>query len=245
MACPRTTVLGIMIFIVLSMSVSPASQQDNTPSDGFVHQRQLMVDKQLRGRDIVDSRVLQAMAAVPRHRFVPQNVQHMAYQDSPLPIGYAQTISQPYIVALMTQLLKIEPGHRVLEIGTGSGYQAAVLAEMGADVFSIEIVPQLGHRAVQTLKALGYENIEVKIGDGYQGWPAHAPFNSIIVTCAPTRIPKPLQDQLAEGGRMVIPAGKTFSQKLYLLRKKDGNIHRESTIDVRFVPMVDEKGKTY
>jgi len=234
-----------MFFIVLSMSAGLASQQGPPPSDGFVHQRQLMVDQQLRGRDIADTRVLQAMAAVPRHRFVPQGMQHMAYQDSPLPIGYAQTISQPYIVALMTQLLQIEPGHRVLEIGTGSGYQAAVLAEMGADVFSIEIVPQLGRRAGQTLKALGYENIEVKIGDGYQGWSAHAPFNGIIVTCAPTRIPKPLQDQLAEGGHMVIPAGETFFQKLYLLKKKAGNIHQESTLDVRFVPMVDEKGKPY
>ena len=217
----------------------------SSPAENFEYQRQQMVAHQLRARDIVDDRVLKAMQTVPRHLFVPKDLRHLAYRDTPLPIGHEQTISQPYIVALMSQLLAVKPGRRVLEIGTGSGYQAAVLAEMGAQVFSIEIVAELGRQSIKTIEPLGYDNIEVKIGDGYQGWPEHAPFDGIIVTCAPTRIPQPLQDQLAEGGRMVIPVGEKFDQKLLLLVKRDGEIKQEKIAGVRFVPMVDRQGKHY
>jgi protein-L-isoaspartate(D-aspartate) O-methyltransferase len=215
------------------------------PEDIFKKERLKMVNEQLRGRDIDDPNVLSAMIEVPRHLFVPARIRDLAYQDGPLPIGHGQTISQPYIVALMTQLLALKPGDRVLEIGTGSGYQAAVLARMGAEVFTIEIVSVLGNQAKTLLKELGYEKVRVKIGDGYLGWPEFAPFNAIIVTCAPTRIPGPLKEQLAEGGRMVIPVGESGFQQLFLLTKKDGKIIREKIIDVRFVPMVNDKGKTY
>jgi protein-L-isoaspartate(D-aspartate) O-methyltransferase len=189
--------------------------------------------------------VLNAMAAVPRDRFVPPELWNLAYRDTPLPIGHDQTISQPYIVALMSQLLAVEPGRRVLEIGTGSGYQAAVLAEMGVLVFTIEIVPELGRQATSVLDALGYNNIRVKIGDGYQGWAEHAPFDAIIVTCAPASVPEPLKAQLAEGGRMVIPVGERHFQQLFLLTKTGGMLRQEKIVDVRFVPMVDEAGKFY
>ena len=215
------------------------------PAENFADLRDQMVRYQLKGRDISDARVLKAMSVVPRHRFVPERLQTMAYQDTPLPIGHGQTISQPYIVALMSQLLAVEPGQRILEIGTGSGYQAAVLAEMGASVYSIEIVPELGRQARKALDPLGYKTVHLKIGDGYQGWPNHAPFDGIIVTCAPTRIPEPLKSQLAEGGHMVIPVGSRNHQQLVLLTKKHGEIRREKVVDVRFVPMVDVSGKTY
>jgi protein-L-isoaspartate(D-aspartate) O-methyltransferase len=182
---------------------------------------------------------------VPRHLFVPLEIRDRAYHDTPLPIGYGQTISQPYIVALMSQLLGVEPDDRVLEVGTGSGYQAAILAEMGVKVFTIEIVRQLGLRAKDLLKKLEYDNVQVKIGDGYLGWPENAPFDGIIVTCAPKDIPKPLKNQLAEGGRMVIPVGGSGFQQLLLLTKKGGRVIQRKIIDVRFVPMVDEKGNVY
>jgi protein-L-isoaspartate(D-aspartate) O-methyltransferase len=185
------------------------------------------------------------MTAVPRHLFVPLNIRSLAYEDGPLPIGHDQTISQPYIVALMSQLLALRSGDRILEIGTGSGYQAAVLAWMGAEVFTIEIVSELGNQAKKVLDQLGYDRVSVKIGNGYLGWPENAPFDGIIVTCAPTSIPEPLKEQLAEGGRMVIPVGETGSQQLYLLTKQNGRLIQKKIIDVRFVPMVDEKGKTY
>ena len=231
----------MLVVMVAVQAAGPSS----APADRFEHRRQQMVHHQLRGRDIVDGRVLTAMQAVPRHLFVPTPLRDLAYQDSPLPIGHDQTISQPYIVALMSQLLSVQPGDRVLEIGTGSGYQAAVLAEMEVRVFSIEIVPQLGRQAQTVLKPLGYENIRLKIGDGYQGWAEHAPFDGIIVTCAPTRVPLPLKDQLAEGGRMVIPVGKKYDQRLLLLTKEQGEIKQKKIVDVRFVPMVDQQGKTY
>jgi len=215
------------------------------PAENFADLRRQMVQYQLKGRDIVDARVLKAMSVLPRHRFVPDRLQAMAYQDTPLPIGRGQTISQPYIVALMSQLLAVEPGQRILEIGTGSGYQAAVLAEMDASVYSIEIAPELGHQAKKALDPLGYKTIHLKIGDGYQGWPQYAPFDGIIVTCAPTRIPEPLKIQLAEGGRMVIPVGPRNHQQLVLLTKEHGEIRQEKVVDVRFVPMVDASGKTY
>ena len=204
-----------------------------------------MVSSQIRSRGIDDTRVLKAMTTVPRHLFVPSRMRDNAYQDSALPIDHDQTISQPYIVALMSQLLSVRPGNKVLEIGTGSGYQAAVLAEMGVEVFTIEIVPELGLQAEKLLKELGYDSVKVRTGDGYLGWPQNAPFDGIIVTCAPTEIPEPLEKQLAEGGRMVIPVGESGFQELLLLTKKDGRIIRQKTIDVRFVPMVDDKGTVY
>ncbi len=222
-----------------------ASGPSETLADRFADQRRQMVDQQIRARGITDARVLAAMASVPRHLFVPPHLWDVAYRDTPLPIGHDQTISQPYIVALMSQSLAVHPGDRVLEIGTGSGYQAAVLAQMGLSVFSIEIVPQLGRQAKTSLQPLGYDGIHLKIGDGYQGWPEHAPFEAIIVTCAPTRVPEPLKAQLAEGGRMVIPVGKRHFQQLVLLTKKRGRIEQEKIVDVRFVPMVDERGRVY
>ncbi|WP_319521259.1 protein-L-isoaspartate(D-aspartate) O-methyltransferase [uncultured Desulfosarcina sp.] len=235
--CPLLLLAALLALMVIGPSEAQA--------DNFADLRRQMVRYQLKGRDIVDARVLKAMSGVPRHCFVPEKLQAMAYQDSPLPIGHGQTISQPYIVALMSQLLAVESGQRILEIGTGSGYQAAVLAEMGALVYSIEIVPELGRQAKKALDPLGYETIHLKIGDGYQGWPQHAPFDGIIVTCAPTRIPEPLKTQLAEGGRMVIPVGPQHHQQLVLLTKEHGEIRQEKVVDVRFVPMVDASGRTY
>ncbi len=198
------------------------------------------------GQGIKDPKVIAAMYKVERHRFVPENMQPYAYRDQPLPIGEGQTISQPSLVALMTELLELKITDKVLEIGTGSGYQAAILGELVDSVFTIEIIEPLGQRSMRLLDELGYENVHVKIGDGYQGWPAYAPFDAIIVTCAPSDIPQPLQDQLAEGGRMIIPVGKENSvQELVLLRKRKGKITRESVLPVRFVPMLKEEGGTY
>ena len=233
---------GLML---LALAAGLCMDPPGTQADNFADQRQKMVVSQIRGRGISDAAVLKAMETVPRHRFVPTEIRDLAYRDAPLPIGHGQTISQPYIVALMSQLLAVQPGQRVLEIGTGSGYQAAVLGEMGVLVFTIEIVPELGRQAIGVLDALGYKNIRVKIGDGYKGWPEHAPFDAIIVTCAPTRIPKPLTEQLAEGARMVIPSGEKYDQQLLLLTKQAGKIRQEKIVDVRFVPMVDEKGDPY
>lgn len=199
-----------------------------------------MVDEDLRGRDIVDKRVLAAMQRVPRHLFVPKSQRDLAYDDHPVPIGHEQTISQPYIVALMTQLVRPEKGDKALDIGTGSGYQAAVLAELCEQVYSIEIVEPLAKEATSRLADLGYKNVEVRHGDGYRGWKEHAPFNVIIVAAAPDHIPQPLQDQLAPGGRMVIPVGKGW-QKLILLEKSpSGELLRKQVTDVRFVPMTGE-----
>lgn len=233
------------IIIFLFIFSTHALTLGKNPEKDFKQQRRQMVERQLRGRDIKDSNVLKAMSRVPRHLFVPSGMRHFSYEDSPLPIGYEQTISQPYIVALMSQLLSLKSGEKVLEIGTGSGYQAVVLAEMGAEVFTIEIVPELGIKTGTLLEKLGYNKIKSKIGDGYQGWSEHAPFDAIIVTCAPTNIPEPLKEQLAEGGRMVIPAGESDHQKLYLLSKKNGVIVQRSIIDVRFVPMVNPEGNQY
>ena len=231
--------------LLLALAAGLCMGMAGTQAEDFAAQRQQMVASQIRGRGISDAAVLKAMETVPRHRFVPPEVRALAYGDTPLPIGHGQTISQPYIVALMSQLLAVEPGRRVLEIGTGSGYQAAVLADMGVHVFTIEIVPELGRQAINVLDALGFKNIQVKIGDGYKGWPEHAPFDAIIVTCAPTNVPEPLKAQLAEGGRMVIPSGEKYNQQLFLLTKHKGKIKQEKIVDVRFVPMVDEHGKTY
>lgn len=193
----------------------------------------------LRSRGIRDERVLDAMSNVRRHVYIPEQYRATTdpYGDHPSPIGEGQTISQPYIVAYMTQELEVEPGDKVLEIGTGSGYQAAVLAEIGAEVYTIEIIPKLGEHAKEVLAAEGYDDAKVLIGDGYKGWPEHAPFDSIIVTCAPDAVPEPLVEQLREGGRMIIPVG-VFVQNLILFEKVDGELQRRSEIPVRFVPML-------
>ncbi len=199
-----------------------------------------MVVDQLRSRDIRDPRVLDAMKRVPRHQFVPEADRDLAYEDHPLPIGHGQTISQPYIVALMTQLVQTRPDARALDVGTGSGYQAAVLAELVETVHSIEIVCPLADQARDRLNSLGYDNIEIRCGDGYRGWPDQAPFDVIIVAAAPKHIPEPLIEQIAPGGRLVIPVG-SWSQNLIVVEKhSDGSIHQRKVAPVRFVPMTGE-----
>ncbi len=199
--------------------------------------RERMVDRQIERRGIEDARVLQALRDVKRHLFVPPDDVASAYDDHPLSIGHGQTISQPYIVALMTEAIDAKSGDRVLEIGTGSGYQAAVLSRLVAHVYTIEIVEALGRDATKRLRDLGYDNVTVRIGDGYRGWPEHAPFDAIVVTAAPPEIPTALVDQLADGGRMVVPVGTAF-QELLLIEKKDGVVSQRVIAPVRFVPMV-------
>jgi protein-L-isoaspartate(D-aspartate) O-methyltransferase len=201
--------------------------------------RDRMVSQQIEARGVKDPLVLDSMRTVPRHLFVSDNYRDAAYQDSPLPIGDSQTISQPYIVALMSELLEVGPGKMVLEIGTGSGYQAAVLAEMGVEVRSIEIRPRLCESAAKILRELGYSSVEVRCGDGYGGWPEEAPFDGIIVTAAPERVPDPLLEQLALGARMVIPVGD-FYQELKVITKTPDGFDERSVIPVRFVPMTGE-----
>jgi protein-L-isoaspartate(D-aspartate) O-methyltransferase len=188
---------------------------------------------------VLSQSVLEALGRVPRHRFVPDIECDYAYQNRPLPIGYGQTISQPYVVAFMTELLKLKPGSRVLEIGTGCGYQAAMLAEMGAEVYSMEIIEPLACQAAEFLRALGYEQVYVRQGDGYHGWAEHAPYDGIIVTAGASQVPPSLLDQLKPGGRMVIPLGESYAAQELLLIKKDaeGNIHRQEVLPVRFVPL--------
>lgn len=207
----------------------------------FEAARKRMIDRQIVARGITNERVLKVMGSIPRHELVPASHRHHAYEDQPVPIGYGQTISQPYIVAFMTEQLNPTPTDRVLEIGTGSGYQAAVLAGLAAEVYTIEIVKQLAERAKADLKRLGYTNIHVRAGDGYKGWPEKAPFDAVIVTCAPDAIPQPLIDQLKEGGRMVIPVGSGFNQDLYVLEKKGGKVEKRAVLPVRFVPMTRER----
>jgi protein-L-isoaspartate(D-aspartate) O-methyltransferase len=228
-------------FLVLAAIAATGCGQKAPPVSDFAAQRQLMVQQQLVTRGINDARVLAAMAKVPREEFVTPESRAASYEDGPLPIGYGQTISQPYIVAFMTEQLRPTPSDRVLEVGTGSGYQAAMLAELVSEVYSIEIVRPLAKNAEATLQRLGYKNVHVKFGDGYKGWPEAAPFNAIIVTCAPDKVPQPLVDQLKDGGRMVIPVGDRFAQQLYLLEKKNGQLKQSATLPVRFVPMTSEQ----
>jgi protein-L-isoaspartate(D-aspartate) O-methyltransferase len=228
-------------FLILAAFAATACGQRPTPASDLAAQRRQMVERQLMTRGINDQRVLAAMAKVPREEFVTPESRSASYEDGPLPIGYGQTISQPYIVAFMTEQLRPKPSDRVLEIGTGSGYQAAILAELVSDVYSIEIVEPLAKNAEATLQQLGYKNVHLKIGNGYKGWPDAAPFDAIIVTCAPDKVPQPLIDQLKDGGRMVIPVGNTFAQELYLLEKKNGKLKQSATLPVRFVPMASEQ----
>jgi len=214
------------------------------PADGDADRRARMVETQIVARGVRDPRVLAAMREVPRHRFVDAGQRAQAYEDHPLPIPGNQTISQPYIVALMTELLELEPSSRVLEIGTGSGYQSAVLAELAERVYTIEIVPELARLAESRLKELGYANVTVREGDGYRGWPENAPFDGIIVTAAPERIPQPLVDQLAPGGIMVIPVGGFFQELKVFRKSADGRVTEKDILPVRFVPMTGEVEKT-
>ena len=211
-------------------------------ADAHQTSRTRMVDEQIRSREISDQRLLEVLRRVPRHEFIPAALAQHAYQDSPLPIGLGQTISQPYIVAYMTEQLKVTPQSKVLEIGTGSGYQAAVLAELAREVYTIEIVSELAERSKATLSRLGYRNVHVRAGDGYRGWPEAAPFDRIIVTAAPDHVPQPLVDQLAPGGRMIIPVG-SGSQQMRILVKTPNGVVEENTIDVLFVPMTGEAQK--
>jgi protein-L-isoaspartate(D-aspartate) O-methyltransferase len=210
-----------------------------TSEDSFRDARQTMVARQLQRRDITDSRVLVAMGKVPRHRFVSEDWASQAYEDHPLPIGAGQTISQPYIVALMTQWAAVHPGDRVLEVGTGSGYQAAVLAEITNRVFTIELLPELARQAAARLKDLGYDQVRVRRGDGYQGWPEEAPFDAILITAAAPGVPPALEAQLKEGGRLVIPLEAPYGgQTLVRWRKVQGKLVEEASLPVRFVPLV-------
>jgi protein-L-isoaspartate(D-aspartate) O-methyltransferase len=207
--------------------------------DRFTALRERMVAQQIEARDVRDPRVLAAMRKVPRHLFVPPSLAEEAYDDHPLPIGEGQTISQPYIVALMTELLGLKGGERVLEVGTGSGYQAAVLAEIAGEIYSIEILEPLARSAAATLAELGYGSVKVRAGDGYLGWPEAAPFDAIIVTAAPDHVPQPLVDQLRVGGHLVIPVGVSY-QELVVCTKTAAGVTRRSVIPVRFVPMTGE-----
>jgi protein-L-isoaspartate(D-aspartate) O-methyltransferase len=227
--------LGAVLILVSGVGQEAGA----VPEAGFQEARQAMVARQLQGRDITDPRVLRAMSQVPRHQFVPENLADRAYGDHPLPIREGQTISQPYIVALMTQWAAVQPHDKVLEVGTGSGYQAAVLAELTDRVFSIELLPGLARQAAARLKKLGYGEVRLKCGDGYQGWPEEAPFDAILVTAAAPQVPPALAAQLKEGGRLVIPVGPPGgNQTLILYRKVKGELVQESSLPVRFVPLV-------
>lgn len=218
-----------------------AGARPEAADDSFARQRERMVDRHIAARGIRDPATLDAMRAVPRHLFVPAARQRQAYADNPVPIGYGQTISQPYIVAYMTQLIRPEPGMRVLEIGTGSGYQAAVLAEILDEVYTVEIIAELAQWGESNLRRGGYDRVQVKRADGYHGWEEHAPFDAIIVTAASDHIPAPLVAQLRDGGRMVIPVGSPFLTQMLMLVTRDGeDIRTESLLPVRFVPFTRE-----
>lgn len=230
-------------YLVVGLLVTSGCQKTARSTSEFASDRQKMVEEQLKPRGIRDRRVLDAIAKVPREEFVPESMRAQAYADSALPIGHDQTISQPFIVAFMTEQLRLQPNDRVLEIGTGSGYQVAVLSELVKDVYTIEIVESLAKDASARLARLGYSNAHVKVGDGFQGWPEVAPFDAIIVTCAPDKVPPPLTKQLKDGGRMIIPVGSGMDQQLYLLEKKNGELVQTAILPVRFVPMVGEAAK--
>lgn len=207
--------------------------------DDTTEARKRMVDEQLAGRDVTDPAVLSAMRRVPRHKFVDADAQRLAYADRPIPIGHGATISQPYVVAKMTELARVRAGDRVLDVGTGSGYQAAVLAELGAEVYGVEIVPELAERAAAVLAELGYR-ADIRAGDGYAGWPEHAPFDAIIVAAAAPTLPKPLVEQLAPGGRLVIPMGVGVQDLMVIKKDPRGGVRTETIFPVRFVPMTGE-----
>jgi len=230
--------LCLLLLAVVNLIFLPLTV---TAEDSFTLARQRMVAELASGaHGITNARVLAAMGKVPRHEFVPVNVRSQAYQQRPLPIGHRQPISEPYVVAFMTEKLEPQPADRVLEIGTGSGYQAAVLAELTAQVYTIEIIQDLADRAASTLQRLNYTNVFKRAGDGYKGWPEAAPFDAIIVTCSPEKVPQPLIDQLKEGGRMIIPVGPFSKQELVLLHKHDGRLDRQGVLPIHFVPMTGQ-----
>ena len=225
-------------FVIILFFFCFSYAAEKTDADWWQKMAEIMVKNQLEKRGIQDKGVLRAMRETPRHLFIPENLRDMAYEDGPLPIGEGQTISQPYIVALMTELLELNGDERILEIGTGSGYQAAVLSPLVKKVYSIEIVKSLAEKAGKNLKKMRYHNVAVKWGDGFQGWKEHAPYDAIIVTAAPDRVPQTLIDQMKIGGRLVLPVG-TYFQKLKVLTKMgDGGVKEKNIISVRFVPMV-------
>jgi len=225
------------ILVAAAMAVAPNLALGQEAKRDYAALREAMVADEIEAAGVKDSRVLKAMRETPRHEFVPSALRKYAYFDAALPIGDSQTISPPYVVAYMTEQLNPQPTDRVLEIGTGSGYQAAVLSPLVREVYTIEIVPSLGRRAERTLKRLGYKNVSVRIGDGYQGWPEKAPFDKIIVTCSPENVPQPLVEQLREGGQMIIPVGERYQQNLYRMTKQNGRLQREPLQATLFVPM--------
>ena len=233
------SISAILIPLLLLTQCTNGKVSDSNPKGDFKAMREKMVESQIKARGVKDPRVLSALLKVERHRFVPEKYLDSAYSDQPLPIGEGQTISQPYIVALMTELLELKGGERVLEIGTGSGYQAAILAELAKEVYTIEIIEPLASRAKEKLSELGYRNVKGMAGDGYLGWPEAAPFDAIIVTAAPDHIPDPLIEQLKEGGRMVVPVG-THTQELKKIIKRSGKTETIDVIPVLFVPMTGE-----
>lgn len=231
---------ALLVLTLFLACAQPGGTREDEAEDIFAEDRMEMVKAQIVSRGIHDTRVIAAMSNVPRHRFVPDDYLSQAYEDHPLPIGHGQTISQPYIVALMTQHLTLQPGEKVLEIGTGSGYQAAILAELTNQVYTVEIIEPLGRRAATTLEELDY-TIHCKIDDGYYGWTEYAPFDAIIVTCAPDHVPQPLLKQLKDGGRMVIPIGPPgFLQTLWLFEKKGDKLQSTNLGGVVFVPLLGE-----
>jgi protein-L-isoaspartate(D-aspartate) O-methyltransferase len=228
------------LFFSILFSLGAFSQQK-----GYVALREAMVKEQLKERGISSTKVLDAMRKVERHLFVPPEVVSQAYEDHPVPIGEGQTISQPYIVAFMTDALLLKGNEKILEIGTGSGYQAAILGELCKEVYTIEINEPLAKRSAQLLKSLNYSNVFVLHGNGYLGWPEKSPFDRIIVTCSPSHVPQPLTDQLKEGGKMIIPVGNSLQQELWVLTKSKGKLKKESVMPVLFVPMKNDKGERY
>jgi protein-L-isoaspartate(D-aspartate) O-methyltransferase len=225
---------GVLAALLLPGRAAASAQ------DEYAELRHHMVEEQIRARDVVDPQVLAAMEQVPRHMFVPEAERERAYGDQALPIGKGQTISQPYIVALMTSLLGVGRGSKVLEVGTGSGYHAAVVSRVAGQVYTMEIVPALAEQARQTLARLGYDNVHVRAGDGYQGWPEAAPFDAVLLTAAPPRVPLPLLQQLKPGGRMVVPVGEFWQDLLVLTKRADGLVETRKVLPVRFVPMTGE-----
>ncbi|MDD3089167.1 MAG: protein-L-isoaspartate(D-aspartate) O-methyltransferase [Candidatus Omnitrophica bacterium] len=225
----------LFIIVLVCVCASNSFGED----DGFAAKRRYMVDAQIKARGVSDLRVLEVMKKVPRHLFIPENIRHLAYEDYPLPIGWGQTISQPYIVGFMTEAAGISSSDKVLEIGTGSGYQAAVLSELAGSVYTVEIVEELAALSVKTLAERGYGNVHVRYGNGYEGWPEEAPFDVIMVTAAPPGFPEKLMSQLKEGGRMVLPVGTAY-QQLYVVERTPSGFKKTPVLNVRFVPMIGE-----